>query len=85
MISGLQAHTDFECFTILRQDDVPSALQVQNRKGQCEWHPGFLFFFFAIGSDQNFLFLPLKGIDAPYMPDTFVINIGDQFARWTSE
>lgn len=43
------------------------------------------FFFFAIGSDQNFLFLPLKGIDAPYMPDTFVINIGDQFARWTSE
>lgn len=33
-----QAHTDFECFTILRQDDVPSALQVQNRKGQCEWN-----------------------------------------------
>lgn len=43
---GFQAHTDFECFTILRQDDVPSALQVQNRKGQCEWHPGFFFFFF---------------------------------------
>ncbi|WVQ82711.1 hypothetical protein IAT38_004843 [Cryptococcus sp. DSM 104549] len=56
---GIGAHTDFECFTILRQDDVPSALQVQNRKG--EW------------------------IDAPYMPDTFVINIGDQFARWTND
>ncbi|WWD17723.1 hypothetical protein CI109_102164 [Kwoniella shandongensis] len=56
---GIGAHTDFECFTILRQDDVPAALQVQNRKGQ--W------------------------IDAPYIPDTFVINIGDQFARWTND
>lgn len=40
----LQAHTDFECFTILRQDDVPSALQVQNRKGECERHQAFFFF-----------------------------------------
>ncbi|EAL21748.1 hypothetical protein CNBC4500 [Cryptococcus deneoformans B-3501A] len=59
LMPGIGAHTDFECFTILRQDDVPSALQVQNRKGQ--W------------------------VDAPYMPDTFVINIGDQFARWTND
>ncbi|WVQ78656.1 hypothetical protein IAT38_000743 [Cryptococcus sp. DSM 104549] len=59
LMPGIGAHTDFECFTILRQDDVPSALQVQNRKG--EW------------------------IDAPYIPDTFVINIGDQFARWTND
>ncbi|ODO11636.1 hypothetical protein I350_00420 [Cryptococcus amylolentus CBS 6273] len=56
---GIGAHTDFECFTILRQDDVPSALQVQNRKG--DW------------------------VDAPYIHDTFVINIGDQFARWTND
>lgn len=40
-----QAHTDFECFTILRQDDVPSALQVQNRKGQCEWNRIIIIFF----------------------------------------
>ena len=24
------------------------------------------------------------GLDAPCIPDTFVINVGDQFARWTS-
>ena len=29
-----QAHTDFECFTILCQGDVPG-LQVQNKKGDC--------------------------------------------------
>ncbi|GFZ45568.1 hypothetical protein JCM24511_03296 [Saitozyma sp. JCM 24511] len=55
---GIGAHTDFECFTILRQDDVP-ALQVQNRAG--EW------------------------IDAICIPNTFIINIGDQFARWTND
>lgn len=58
LIAGIGAHTDYECFTILRQDDV-GALQVANRSG--EW------------------------IDAPCIPNTFVINIGDQFARWTSE
>jgi len=26
-----------------------------------------------------------SGIDASYIPNTFVINIGDQFARWTSK
>ena len=35
LYADVQAHTDFECFTILRQDDVP-ALQVQNKAGQCE-------------------------------------------------
>ncbi|KAK8866075.1 hypothetical protein IAR55_001226 [Kwoniella newhampshirensis] len=59
LMPGIGAHTDFECFTILRQDDTPAALQVQNRKG--DW------------------------IDAPYIPNTFVINIGDQFARWTND
>ncbi|KAL7419268.1 hypothetical protein Q5752_006105 [Cryptotrichosporon argae] len=55
---GIGPHTDFECFTILRQDDVP-ALQVQNMAG--DW------------------------IDATYIPETFIINIGDQFARWTND
>lgn len=55
---GIGSHTDFECFTILRQTDV-TGLQVQNRKG--DW------------------------LDASYIPDTFVINIGDQFARWTND
>ncbi|WRT64294.1 uncharacterized protein IL334_001225 [Kwoniella shivajii] len=32
LMPGIGAHTDFECFTILRQDEV-SGLQVQNRKG----------------------------------------------------
>ncbi|ODO02002.1 hypothetical protein L198_02733 [Cryptococcus wingfieldii CBS 7118] len=61
LMPGIGSHTDFECFTILRQSfcDVPSALQVQNRQG--EW------------------------IDAPYIPETFVVNIGDQFARWTND
>jgi isopenicillin N synthase-like dioxygenase len=26
-----------------------------------------------------------EGLDASYIPNTFVINIGDQFARWTSK
>ncbi|GMK56763.1 hypothetical protein CspeluHIS016_0306030 [Cutaneotrichosporon spelunceum] len=55
---GIGAHTDFECFTILRQDDVP-ALQVSNREG--------------------------KWLDAQCIPDTFVVNIGDQLARWTND
>ncbi|CAD6565827.1 MAG: hypothetical protein TREMPRED_001816 [Tremellales sp. Tagirdzhanova-0007] len=55
---GIGAHTDFECFTILAQGDVP-ALQVQKKSG--EW------------------------IDVPCIPDTFVINIGDQFSRWTND
>lgn len=57
LMPGIGAHTDFECFTILRQDSVP-ALQVANHKG--EW------------------------IDAQCIPNTFVINIGDQLMRWTS-
>jgi isopenicillin N synthase-like dioxygenase len=58
LMPGIGAHTDFECFTILRQDDVP-ALQVANRRG--EW------------------------LDAQCIPDTFVVNIGDQLARWTND
>ncbi|KAL1405007.1 hypothetical protein Q8F55_008625 [Vanrija albida] len=58
LMPGIGAHTDFECFTILRQDDV-QALQVSNREG--------------------------KWIDAKCIPNTFVINIGDQFARWTND
>lgn len=34
VVVGLGAHTDYECFTILSQDDVP-ALQVRNARG--EW------------------------------------------------
>lgn len=48
---------DYECFTILRQDACPRALQVKSASG---W------------------------IDATPIPNTFVINIGDQFARWTN-
>lgn len=54
---GNGAHTDHECFTILRQDDV-QALQVRNRGG--EW------------------------IDAPPIPGSYVVNIGDLMARWTN-
>ena len=55
--TGIGAHTDYECFTILRQTDP--GLQVQNRAG--EW------------------------IEAPPIPGTFVINIGDMFQRWTND
>jgi isopenicillin N synthase-like dioxygenase len=58
---GIGDHTDFECYTILRQqrraDNAP-ALQVRNHGG--EW------------------------VDAPFIEDTFVVNIGDQLMRWTS-
>lgn len=54
---GNGAHTDHECFTILRQDDV-QALQVRNRSG--EW------------------------IDAPPIPGSYVVNVGDLMARWTN-
>ncbi|MEP0914637.1 isopenicillin N synthase family oxygenase [Leptolyngbya sp. GB1-A1] len=54
---SLGAHTDYECFTILAQEDV-EGLQVLNSAG--EW------------------------IAAPPIPGTFVINIGDQMARWTN-
>jgi isopenicillin N synthase-like dioxygenase len=55
---GNGAHTDHECFTILRQDDRVQALQVRNRSGQ--W------------------------IDAPPIPGSYVVNIGDLMARWTN-
>jgi isopenicillin N synthase-like dioxygenase len=55
---GIAPHTDYECFTILAQDEV-GGLQVQNADGQ--W------------------------IEAPPIPETFVINIGDLIARWTND
>ncbi|KAG8877531.1 hypothetical protein FRB97_003358 [Tulasnella sp. 331] len=57
-VVGIGAHTDYECFTILWQDEVP-ALQVLNTANQ--W------------------------IDAKPIPGTLVLNIGDQFARWTND
>ncbi len=54
---GNGAHTDHECFTILRQDDI-QALQVRNRSGA--W------------------------IDAPPVPGSYVVNIGDLMTRWTN-
>jgi isopenicillin N synthase-like dioxygenase len=55
---GIGAHSDYECFTILAQHEVP-ALQVLNSAN--EW------------------------IMAPPIPGAFVINIGDQMARWSND
>jgi isopenicillin N synthase-like dioxygenase len=55
---GIGAHSDYECFTILAQHEVP-ALQILNCAG--EW------------------------IAAPPIPGTFVVNIGDQMARWSND
>ncbi|CAL1713622.1 unnamed protein product [Somion occarium] len=57
-IEGIGAHTDYECFTILWQDEIP-ALQVLNNDG--------------------------KWINAVPIPGTLVVNLGDQFARWTND
>ncbi|KAN0087661.1 hypothetical protein V8E55_006282 [Tylopilus felleus] len=57
-VEGIGAHTDYECFTILWQDNVP-ALQVMNTSG--EW------------------------VDAVPIPGCLVVNLGDQFARWTND
>lgn len=56
-VIGVGAHTDYECFTILWQNE--SGLQVQNPQGR--W------------------------IEAPPIPGTFVINIGDMMQRWTND
>lgn len=53
---GIGAHTDYECFTILKADQP--GLEVMNEKG--EW------------------------IDAPPLPDAFVVNIGDMLEVMTS-
>jgi len=57
-VLGIGAHTDYECFTILWQDEV-GALQVMNTAG--------------------------KWIDAVPIEGTLVLNLGDQFARWTND
>lgn len=57
-IQGIGAHTDYECFTILWQDEVP-ALQVLNMDN--------------------------KWVDATPIPGTFVVNLGDQLARWSND
>ncbi|KIM52314.1 hypothetical protein SCLCIDRAFT_141439 [Scleroderma citrinum Foug A] len=58
-IEGIGAHTDYECFTILWQQDNIPALQVMNANG--------------------------KYINAVPIPGTLVLNLGDQFARWTND
>ena len=55
---GTGAHSDYECFTILAQDQV-GGLQVLNHAG--EW------------------------IAADPIPGAFIVNIGDQMARWTND
>jgi len=56
---GIGSHTDYECFTILWQQDDINALQVLNTAG--------------------------KWIDAVPIPGSLVVNLGDQFARWTND
>jgi len=56
---GIGSHTDYECFTILWQQDGINALQVLNTAG--------------------------KWITATPIPGSFVVNLGDQFARWTND
>ncbi|KAH7913970.1 Clavaminate synthase-like protein [Hygrophoropsis aurantiaca] len=58
-VIGIGAHTDYECFTILWQQQDIQALQVMNANG--------------------------KWIDAVSIPGTLVLNLGDQFARWTND
>ncbi len=55
---GTGAHSDYECFTILAQDQV-GGLEVLSSSG--EW------------------------ISAVPLPGTFIVNIGDQMARWTND
>ncbi|EJF60988.1 Clavaminate synthase-like protein [Dichomitus squalens LYAD-421 SS1] len=58
-LQGIGAHTDYECFTILWQQDDVQALQVLNANG--------------------------KWVNAIPIPGTLVVNLGDQFARWTND
>lgn len=58
-VVGIGAHTDYECFTILWQQEEIQALQVLNTNG--------------------------KWVDAVPIPGTLVVNLGDQFARWTND